>query len=75
VAKVQALLIAAPRIESFHEFKTRKGKIPHVDFHVVVQPQMTTKEVHDLFLVLQAQIRTLVGRQTRVLMHADPLGG
>ena len=60
------------RIESFHDFKTRRGRIPHVDFHVVVQPEMTTKDVHDLFLELRATIRSLVGPTTKVLMHADP---
>ncbi|MBX7196758.1 MAG: cation diffusion facilitator family transporter [Sandaracinaceae bacterium] len=75
VDKVQAALRATPGIESFHDFKSRKGKIPHVDFHVVVRPEMTTKAVHDLFLELQAKVREIVGPSTKVLMHADPLGG
>ncbi|MCA9675493.1 MAG: cation transporter [Kofleriaceae bacterium] len=75
IDQLQALLRATPGIASFHDFKTRAGKIPHVDFHVVVAPETTTKEVHDLFLDLQARIRDLVGPTTKVLMHADPLGG
>jgi ferrous-iron efflux pump FieF len=75
VAKVKAMLESTPSIESFHDFKTRAGKIPHVDFHIVVQPEMTTKEVHDLYLHLQARVREIVGPSAKVLMHADPLGG
>jgi ferrous-iron efflux pump FieF len=72
VEQVTAILRATASIESFHDFKTRRGKIPHVDFHVVVRPEMTTQEVHDLFLSLQSAIRVVVGPSTKVLMHADP---
>ncbi len=74
VAKVQAALSACTSIESFHDLKTRKGKIPHVDFHVVVRPEMSARQVHDLFLELRAQMRAIVGPPTKVLMHADPAG-
>ncbi len=30
--------------------------------------------VHDLYLALRAQIRSVVGPTTKVLMHADPAG-
>ncbi len=74
VEKLREILAATPSIQSFHDFKTRAGKIPHVDFHVVVRPEMTALEIHDLFLSLRAQIRGVVGPDTRVLMHADPTG-
>jgi cation diffusion facilitator family transporter len=70
---VVELLRGCKSIESFHDFKTRRGKIPHVDFHVVVRPEMTAKEVHDLFLELRDAIRRVAGANTKVLMHADPL--
>jgi cation diffusion facilitator family transporter len=72
VERLTGLLKSCPRIDSFHDFKTRRGRIPHVDFHVVVPPEMTTKEVHDLFLELRARIREIAGLNTKVLMHADP---
>lgn len=72
VAEVEALLRACPGIHSFHDLKTRRGKIPHVDFHVVVAPDTTTQAVHDTFLALQSSIRAVVGPSTKVLMHADP---
>ncbi len=74
VEKVRALLGVCTEIASFHDFKTRAGKIPHVDFHVVVRTEMTVVELHDLFIDLRAKIRTIVGGATRVLMHADPVG-
>lgn len=74
VEQVRGVLAACTAIESFHDFKTRTGKIPHVDFHVVVRPDMSALELHDLFLGLRGQIREIVGASTKVLMHADPAG-
>jgi cation diffusion facilitator family transporter len=73
VEQVTGLLQASPQVESFHDFKTRRGKVAVVDFHVVVRPEMTTREVHDLYTELRDAIRKIVGPGTRVLMHADPI--
>lgn len=74
VARLQDMLRQTPGIVAFHDFKTRGGKIPHVDFHAEVRPDMTVKEAHDLFQRVQARARDIAGAPTRVLMHADPLG-
>ncbi len=73
VDQVTGLLRGSPQIESFHDFKTRRGKVAVVDFHVVVRPETTTREVHDLYTQLRDAIRKIVGPGTRVLMHADPV--
>ena len=72
VAKVRDVLSSTPGIDSFHDLKTRVGKIPHVDFHVVVSGDTSTKQVHDVYLDIRRRIREIVGPTTKVLMHADP---
>lgn len=72
VTQVTALLGANARIESFHDLRTRGGKIPHVDFHAVVDPDMTAREVHELFDEVQRGIQSITGPSTRVHLHADP---
>jgi ferrous-iron efflux pump FieF len=72
VTRVTALLRGHERIESFHDLRTRGGKIPHVDFHAVVDPHMTAQEVHDLFEEVQRGIQEIAGSSTRVHLHADP---
>ena len=62
------------KIMSFHEFKTRAGKVPFVDFHVVVRPEATAWEVHQIYLELEDKMRIVVGPNTRVLMHTEPVG-
>ena len=74
VARIEALLSAQPRIESFHDLRTHGGRLPHIDFHIVVRPEMTALELHQLFLDLRAAIRDVVGPSSRVLIHADPSG-
>ncbi len=74
VKKVTSLLGAHDGIVSFHDLKTRAGKVPHVDFHIVVPAEMTARRVHDIYLDLRAKIRELVGPETKILMHTDPQG-
>jgi cation diffusion facilitator family transporter len=74
VEKLSACFSSIRGIESFHDLRTRGGKIPHVDVHVVVQPTMTALELHDLFEELRRQVRVVVGPTTHVFMHADPAG-
>ncbi len=73
IARVTAILRGCTTIDSFHDFKTRRGKYPHVDFHVVVRPEMTALEIHELYEELRDGIRGVVGPRTTVLMHTDPL--
>lgn len=74
VKKLTALIGGHAGIVGYHELKTRAGKTPHVDFHVVVPAEMTAREVHDIYLDLRAKIREIAGDETKVLMHADPEG-
>ena len=74
VAKLKSALAGYGEIDSFHDFKTRAGRIPHVDFHVVVDGAMSAQAVHDLFLKLERDIQLIVGPSTKVLLHADPRG-
>jgi cation diffusion facilitator family transporter len=73
VDRITEVLRTHDRVESFHDFRTRMGKTPVVDFHVVVRPDMTTREVHDLYSELRDAVRGIVGPHTRLLMHADPV--
>lgn len=52
--------MASSRVDC-HDLKTRAGKIPHVEFHVVVRPEMTAREIHDLYLSLRDQVREIAG--------------
>lgn len=74
VERVEAILRGTAGVESFHDLRTRAGKVPHVDVHVVVQPEMTALALHGLFETLRDRVQGELGPSARVLMHADPLG-
>lgn len=72
VSRISALLAGCTRLDSFHELRTRRGKIPFVDFHAVVRADMTAQELHELYDELRDAVRAIAGPQTRLQMHADP---
>jgi cation diffusion facilitator family transporter len=72
VQGLREYLGACARIDSFHDFKTRQADVPYVDFHVVVAPEMTARELHDVFIELREGVRRIAGPNAHVLMHADP---
>jgi ferrous-iron efflux pump FieF len=72
VDRVAALLRESPSLDSYHDLRTRRGRVPAVDFHAVVGPDMTVRDLHALYEELRDRIRAVVGPTTRVSMHADP---
>jgi ferrous-iron efflux pump FieF len=74
VEAVQEIVRSSPGVLSFHDFRTRGGKIPHVDTHVVVAPETTAQALHDLHLHLLQRCQEVVGPNVRVMLHADPEG-
>jgi len=72
VTKIEERVRDNPSVLSFHDLRTRRGRVPHIDLHVVVPPHTTAKELHDLFVALRDDIRTVAGPGAIVNMHADP---
>jgi len=60
------------KIKDFHKLKTRKsGNVKHIDFHIIVDPDMTAMEVHDIVGALKKAMWEEMGN-TRVNIHIDP---
>lgn len=72
VDALAAMIEATPGVESFHELRTRAGRVPHVDVHVVVDPAMTAQAVHDLYAAIRDRVRARLGEAT-LHVHADPV--
>lgn len=57
---------------SYHKLKTRKsGKVKHIDFHIVVDPNLTVKETHDIIGRIKKDMNEKI-TNTRVNVHVDP---
>ncbi|EKE27640.1 MAG: cation efflux family protein [uncultured bacterium (gcode 4)] len=60
-------------IKSFHDLKTKKGKIKQVEAHMVVEWDMKVKNLHDSMLNLSEKIKKELGQETKVYLHPDYL--
>jgi len=60
------------QFNSYHKLKTRKsGNMKHIDFHIVVDPDMTVMEMHDIIGSLKKDMNERF-KNTRVSVHVDP---
>lgn len=63
------------QIKEFHKLKTRKsGNMKHIDFHIIVDSEMTAAEIHDIIGALKKAMWEEIGN-TRVSIHIDPYNG
>ena len=56
----------------YHKLKTRKsGNLKHIDFHIVVEPELSVKTTHEIIGNLKKDMCEKIGN-TRVSIHVDP---
>lgn len=56
----------------YHKLKTRKsGNVKHIDFHIVVEPDLTIQEAHDIIGSIKRDMSEKF-KNTRVSIHVDP---
>ncbi|MFZ4548553.1 MAG: cation diffusion facilitator family transporter [Bacteroidales bacterium] len=62
----------APRVLNFHNFKTRKaGSERFVEFHLVVNKDLTVKQAHDICDDITIKIKAQFPK-TEVMIHTEP---
>ena len=66
---------AASGVRGFHDLRTRKsGRQRYIDVHVLVDPEATVAQAHDLSEEIEAAVREcLPGSQ--ITIHMEPDGG
>jgi len=63
------------KIKDYHKLKTRKsGNMKHIDFHIIVDSDMTAGEIHNIVGSLKKAMWEEIGN-TRVNIHIDPYTG
>lgn len=62
----------SPQVMNFHNFKTRKaGSERFVEFHLVVDQNLSVKMAHDICDDITAKIKTVYPK-TEVMIHTEP---
>ncbi len=72
VDEIAVILNDEPRIQSWHDLRTRKsGSQRHVDLHIVLPSKSTLMEAHQVADDLEKRIGELLG-SAHVVIHTDP---
>jgi divalent metal cation (Fe/Co/Zn/Cd) transporter len=72
VATVENIIRADKSISGYHDLKTRKaGNRRFVEFHILVAPDMTVLQSHEITRKLEAEIASKLDN-TLVTVHVEP---
>ncbi len=74
VQNIAKIIEEHPQVNSYHWLKTRTdGTHNFVEFHLVLEPEMTLQEAHDISDEIEEQIKQLDDKKTWVITpHYDP---
>lgn len=72
VRQIEQIVNAEPRVQSWHDLRTRKsGSQRHVDLHIVLRIDSTLLEAHEVADNLENRIKAQLP-QAHVVIHTDP---
>jgi cation diffusion facilitator family transporter len=72
VRQIEQIVNAEPRVQSWHDLRTRKsGSQRHVDLHIVLKSTSTLMEAHEVADELEKRINAQLP-QAHVVIHTDP---
>ena len=72
ITRIETILNAEPRVQSWHDLRTRKsGSQRHIDLHIVVRHNATLIEAHKIADDLEQSIMAQF-LQAIVVIHTDP---
>ena len=67
------IAISVPGVNDIHELKTRRNGMSFIiDAHVVVDPDMSVVEAHDIATNVEEALRSRFGNETQTSIHIEP---
>lgn len=73
--EMDTIIRSHPGVTDYHELRTRKvGQKHFVDFHLVMEPDRSFEEVHEIAEGLIEKLKDRF-RDADILVHEDPMGG
>jgi cation diffusion facilitator family transporter len=71
----QAILAEGPQIAGFHRLRTRRsGQSPYIDLHLILPPDLTVAEAHEITDRIEARVRAHWPSAT-LTIHTEPADG
>ena len=71
--EIKEIAMSVKGVDDIHELKTRRNGISVIiDAHVVVDPDMTVVQAHDISTAVETALRSRFGAETQVNIHVEP---
>lgn len=71
--KISSVIDSVPGVIDVHELKTRRcGHYSIAEVHMVVRPEMTILEAHDITVEAEQRLRAEFGDDMQVTIHVEP---
>lgn len=72
-ALVERVIMGAPGVRSCHKIRTRGSEAGYwIDLHIQVDPEMTTREAHDIATGVERKLKDEFGEETDTVVHIEP---
>lgn len=71
--EIKEIAMSVKGVDDIHELKTRRNGISVIiDAHVVVDPDMTVVQAHDISTAVETALRSRFGAETQINIHVEP---
>ena len=71
--EIKEIAMSVEGVDDIHELKTRRNGISVIiDAHVVVDPDMTVVQAHDISTAVETALRSRFGAETQINIHVEP---
>lgn len=71
--EIKEIAMSVKGVDDIHELKTRRNGISVIiDAHVVVDPDMTVVQAHDIATAVETALRSRFGAETQINIHVEP---
>lgn len=71
--EIKGIAMSVEGVDDIHELKTRRNGISVIiDAHVVVDPDMTVVQAHDISTAVETALRSRFGAETQINIHVEP---
>jgi len=75
LASIERAVSRTPGVQSYHAFRARRvgGKIA-MDIHVLVDPDLTVRQGHDIAAAVQHEVMRSNSHVVEAVVHIEPVG-
>ena len=73
VKEIETTTASVKGVNNVHELKTRRNGMSFIiDAHIVVDPDISVVEAHDIATAVEDALRTRYGQETQLSIHVEP---